>query len=278
MRDSNRHSQPEAEAQPRHDKHVLRMVERLLSALDPEGENITPEDRQLIADVLHYGTFAQISAVRDIPIQTLSYRYCRVLNRLEEAIVDAGLNTASNRRISVLEAKLADIERLLKESQEECASLKEQLNSNTSHRLTAADKRLAKLQEECDSLKEQLSRRTSHRLAVTEEKLAAAERRLELSRQKCANLNEQLKDARKYALPDLPDNLRERLNIKLSDLSLDSSTRNFLAAHALTTIEDVVRLSKDDFRSIFGLTLRGLKMEQRLRLMGLEVGMDLSEI
>jgi len=29
MRDSNRHSQPEAEAQPRHDKHVLRMVERL---------------------------------------------------------------------------------------------------------------------------------------------------------------------------------------------------------------------------------------------------------
>ena len=278
MRDSNQHSQPEAEAQPRHDKHVLRMVERLLSALDPEGESITTEDRQLIEDVLHYGTFKHISAVRDIPIQTLSYRYCRVLNRLEEAIVDAGLNTASNHRISVLEVKLADTERLLKESQEECASLKEQLNSNTSHRLTAADKRLAKLQEECDSLKEQLSRRTSHRLAVTEEKLAAAERRLELSRQKCANLNEQLKDARKYALPDLPDNLRERLNTKLSDLSLDCSTRNFLAAHALTTIEDVVRLSKDDFRSIFGLTLRGLKMEQRLRLMGLEVGMDLSEI
>lgn len=36
--------------------------------------------------------------------------------------------------------------------------------------------------------------------------------------------------------------------------------------------------SKDDFRSIFGRTLRGLKMEHRLRLMGLEVGMDLSEI
>ena len=278
MRDSNLQKHPLSEPMPSHDKNILRLVGRLLSALDPDGENITSEDRQLIADVLHYGTFAQISAVRDIPIQTLSYRYCRVLNRLEEAIVDAGLNTASNRRISVLEAKLADTERLLKESQEECASLKEQLNSNTSHRLTAADKRLAKLQEECDSLKEQLSRRTSHRLAVTEEKLAAAERRLELSRQKCANLNEQLKDARKYALPDLPDNLRERLNIKLSDLSLDSSTRNFLVAHALTTIEDVVRLSKDDFRSIFGLTLRGLKMEQRLRLMGLEVGMDLSKI
>ena len=158
-------NQPLSEPMPSHDKNILRLVARLLSALDPDGESITPEDRQLIADVLHYGTFAQISAVRDIPIQTLSYRYCRVLNRLEEAIDDAGLNTASNHRLSVLEAKLADTERLLKESQEECASLKEQLNSNTSHRLTAADKRLAKLQEECDSLKEQLSRRTSHRLA-----------------------------------------------------------------------------------------------------------------
>ena len=127
--------------------------------------------------MLHYGTFKHISAVRDIPIQTLSYRYCRVLNRLEEAIDDAGLNTASNRRLSVLEAKLADTERLL-----------------------------------------------------------------ELSRQKCANLNEQLKDARKYALPDLPNNLRERLNIKLSDLSLDSSTRNFLAAHYLLRILGVTKL------------------------------------
>jgi len=36
--------------------------------------------------------------------------------------------------------------------------------------------------------------------------------------------------------------------------------------------------SKDDFRSIFGHTLRGLKMERRLRLMDLEVGMDLSKI
>ena len=113
MRDSNLQKHPLSEPMPSHDKNILRLVARLLSALDPDGESITPEDRQLIADVLHYGTFAQISAVRDIPIQTLSYRYCRVLNRLEEAIDDAGLNTASNRRLSVLEAKLADTERLL---------------------------------------------------------------------------------------------------------------------------------------------------------------------
>ena len=55
MRDSNRHSQPEAEAQPRHDKHVLRMVERLLSALDPEGENITPEIGSGDGSLTHFG-------------------------------------------------------------------------------------------------------------------------------------------------------------------------------------------------------------------------------
>jgi hypothetical protein len=46
---------------PSYDKNILRLVARLLSALDPEGENITPEDRQLIADVLHYGTFDEIT-------------------------------------------------------------------------------------------------------------------------------------------------------------------------------------------------------------------------
>jgi hypothetical protein len=34
----------------------------------------------------------------------------------------------------------------------------------------------------------------------------------------------------------------------------------------------------DDFRYVFGYTSRGLELEYRLRLMGLEVGMDLSEI
>ena len=144
-----------------YDKNIVRLVGKLLSAFDPDGESITTEDRQLIEDVLRYGTFLRISAVRNIPKQTLSYRFSRLLDKLEEAASDIKQNRMTSRSTAALEEKLA-----------------------------ATERHLEKLQEECASLKEQLSRRTSHRLAVTEEKLADAERRLELSRQKCANLNQ----------------------------------------------------------------------------------------
>ena len=213
MRGSESHSHPLPESMPSYDKNILRLLARLLSALDPECESITPDDRQLIEDVLHYGTFKHISAVRSIPIQTLSYRFSRLLDRLE--------------------------------------SIEDNARQNSD---------------------------MSHRLAALEDKLAATEKRLEKLQQQCVRQKEQLKAARRYDLAKISGNLRDNLKIRLADLSLDKSTKRFLDSRDLHTIEDIVRLSKDDFRYVFGYTSRGLELEYRLRLMGLEVGMDLSEI
>ena len=121
MRDSNPKRETQIAELPVYDRHVLLLVFKLLSATDPERENISFYDKQLFEDVLHYGTFSRVAELKKISPEEVSECYTRVVKALERTVKEAHDAPVLREEIESLEDRIQKNEkRLEKQRQELC--------------------------------------------------------------------------------------------------------------------------------------------------------------
>ena len=119
MRDSNPKRETQIAELPVYDRHVLLLVFKLLSATDPERENISFYDKQLFEDVLHYGTFSRVAELKKMSPNEVSECYNRVVKALEHTANEAQDAPELRKEIKRLEDRILRNEKRLEKQHRE---------------------------------------------------------------------------------------------------------------------------------------------------------------
>lgn len=189
---------------------IIKVLRQLLDAIDSEDIIMTRKDKQLVEDVLLYGTQTQVAKEYGRVFSSIYYR------------LDSALN------------KMARIQNVIRDNQ-----------------------------------------RLQTRVAELEDKIREMNIQLDKPKMEIARLNDRIEQMVHIKPSPYSDNIEDNLNLKIEEIVGTPRVIQRLKRQHIETIRDVVKLTPKEFETIFGYTKFGIKLASEIKIMGLEVGMEL---